>query len=170
MIIVSPKRCDLQSAAAIASSAELKSVTLVRLSTKGANSPAPSADDARIEFGMEKFEASEPGRLTVDMALNVVMGKKPPSDDRPSEDAPQPLSFALTFRAEYGLPEDPVPAEFGNNALQHFAALNGLTNCWPYFRQELQHLTTLMGLAAFTLPSLVVRAASDEGDDSGVET
>lgn len=168
MIIVSPKRRDLQSAAAIASSAELKSVTLVRLSTKGASSLAPSADDARIEFGMEKFEASDPGRLTVDIALNVFMEKKPQSDDSPSEDAAHPLSFALTFRAEYGLPEDPVPAEFGVNALQHFAALNGLTNCWPYFRQELQHLTTLMGLAAFTLPSLVVRAAPDEDGNSAL--
>lgn len=135
----------------------------------GTADPTTEARHASIEFGMEKCEASELGHLSVDIALKVTMEKQQPPDSEPNISGQQPLVFALVFRAKYGLPEEPVPAEFGDNALQHFATLNGLTNCWPYFRQELQHLTTLMGLAAFTLPSLVVRAASDDDGESAVQ-
>jgi hypothetical protein len=62
--------------------------------------------------------------------------------------------LSLVFRSEYLL----LPSfESGTDAelLQHYVGIVGRMHCWPYFRQEVQALTTKLGFPPLTLPVLV---------------
>jgi hypothetical protein len=53
----------------------------------------------------------------------------------------------------YRLPSAPIPELMNEEVFAAFARVNGLYNCWPYLRQEVQHLTAAMG-TPFVLPTL----------------
>ena len=62
------------------------------------------------------------------------------------------------FVASYAFSDDePIAPE----AVDAFAKLNGVFNCWPFWREYLQSSTVRMGLPPLTLP-LITAASIDE--------
>lgn len=59
----------------------------------------------------------------------------------------------VMYGAFYHLPSGPIPESINEEVFAAFARVNGLYNCWPYLRQEVQHLTGAMN-TPFVLPTL----------------
>jgi hypothetical protein len=66
---------------------------------------------------------------------------------------PKPVAeLYATLRIDYTFP----PSEsFSDDDLTHFACISGVMHSWPYFRSEVQALTTKMELPPLTLPLLL---------------
>lgn len=70
-----------------------------------------------------------------------------------------------TFRLLYSLKPE---AEFDDEALEHFAAMNGAYNAWPYWRELVQSVSGRVGLSGIVMPVFrpEVRALAETTDDS----
>jgi len=47
-------------------------------------------------------------------------------------------------------------ADFKKDDLDMFANVNGVFNCWPYWREFVQNITTRMGLPSLIVPLLKI--------------
>jgi len=74
----------------------------------------------------------------------------------------------VLYGADYATPKAPVPEEIGEAGLDAFARLNGLFNCWPYIRQEVDRLGSAMGLP-FLLPLLRIEPKPPADAEQAVE-
>lgn len=162
MFVVSPKKEELKAASFIASSADLLGISLVDASAKRVFDSELKKGDAKVDFGMSSFDTSTEGRISVEIGISLLLNTA--FDELANEaQAPNSVDIHLAYKAEYAIPAQPLPEGISEDAFGHFARLNGLSNCWPYFRHEIQHLTTLMGFPPFTLPSLIVRGERESG-------
>lgn len=56
----------------------------------------------------------------------------------------------------------PIDTGFSIDDLNMFANVNGIFNCWPYWRELVQSLTTRMGLTSLTIPLLKIPKADSK--------
>lgn len=162
MFVISADRQKIVAASYVAKHAELRAVTIASLKTDGdprALIETKEMKSANIEPAFRAHHTPTPGTLIVEVSVRVTLGARRATDSTHEQ---PPLTIDTAWRLEYAIPEEPVPDEAGDNPLQCFAELNGMTNCWPYVRVEVQRLTTAMGLPTFTMPLLVVRAEEAE--------
>lgn len=156
MIEINPTIADMKAAGLVANSVELVEIRLAKLATSG-EAPARSPDemvDANINFETKEWSTAETGRLMVLTSMRAILSRHEQATKRNKAG----LTIEIDFISEYRTPKGPVPAEIAKKCLPAFARLNGLFNCWPYFRQELQHLTSAMGMPAFVLTPMIIRA------------
>ncbi len=84
-------------------------------------------------------------------------------DEDGSESNDWTASVEVVMGALYSLPDAPIPDEIDEEAFLAFARVNGLYNCWPYLRVEVNRIAGSMNLA-LVLPTLrILPAATTEG-------
>jgi len=162
VLIISPKRSDLGAAAFVASSADIIQVVLVKSIVEEKPLECDGElQEANIDFRVQHFDVNTPGKMNVEIALDLTLNASHQQSSNP--ELPRcGAQICLVFRVSYKIPTAPLPEEIGDSALENFAKLNGVTHCWPYFRHEIQHITSLLMLPTFLLPSLVIRPNSEE--------
>ncbi len=89
--------------------------------------------------------------LFVVLSLEVTLSAQ--SED---QDPRRMARVAATLRIQYELNAD----EWNLDDVPHAAGINGLMQSWSYFRAEVQHLTTKIGLPPLLLPPLVPAQAA----------
>jgi hypothetical protein len=99
-------------------------------------------------------------RILADKAIFVEVGARVElriaSENKDPDVDKNPAAIAdVTYGVLYHLPSPPIPESITEEVFAAFARVNGLYNCWPYLRQEIQHLTGAMG-TPFVLPTLRV--------------
>jgi len=60
--------------------------------------------------------------------------------------------FEVVMRISYLLKDKELPSE---NEIAHYAGVMGFMHSWPYFRADIQYLTTKLGFPALVLPVVV---------------
>jgi len=101
---------------------------------------------------------SDPDRLDVDVGLDF-------EADVAGETV---MRLTVTYTVIYLLE---AAAQYPADALGHFAALNGVFNAWPYWRELVQTVTGRVGLPSVLVPVFnpaVVRLEEDGADDVGI--
>lgn len=160
MLIVRADKQKMKAASFVARHADLLSVALLEVATAGDPSTLrPGKKSSAIESDLESFRLPEPGKLIVEVIVSVLLSNEEPAT---GPDRTADLQIKTRWRATYNIPPEPVPDDVGADAVQHFAELNGTTNCWPYARAQVQAITSAMGLPAFTMPLLMVRPEEEE--------
>ena len=160
MLIVSADKQKMKAASFVARHADLLSVVLLGVKTNGDPSalrPGKKSSTGGFGNGAVSFARTRGARF-VEVVVSVLLSNE---ESETVTDHTADLQIKTTWRATYDIPSEPIPDDVGAEALKNFAELNGLTNCWPYARAEIQAITTAMGLPAFTMPLLMVRAAEE---------
>jgi hypothetical protein len=115
---------------------------------------------ADVSFDMVDYQAHEQGLLSVEVALKLhVRYHKKANTPQEVTDVAHIMVWLV---ADYQTPRGPIPEEIRSQAIPAFAKYNAVFNCWPYFRVELQHLTSMMGLPSFVLGPLIIRQENSE--------
>lgn len=158
MYVLNPTPEEMKAASAIAEVACLAQVRLNKSEATLLVDPRSLGGKLPVEvqFDLVRFDALEEGRLLVEVRLDLDVHRQGKS--KGSKVLTQVARVGLSLVAEYGIPKGPIPADIEREALPAFARYNGIFNCWPYFRAELQHVTAMMALPSFSLAPLVVRA------------
>jgi hypothetical protein len=111
---------------------------------------------------------STPGLLVVGIAIEVVL--RPQSSEQPdeeglaNEDEIKQARIALEYELIYRLPSGEIPHEVVKlGGLEAFARWNSLYTCWPYFRQELDHIFGICLLPRIQLPLIKLVPGKDQG-------
>ena len=76
-----------------------------------------------------------------------------------NQDKKSGFSIKASFILLYQLPTD---KDFSIDDLNIFASVNGIFNCWPYWREIVQNLTTRMGLSPLIIPLLRIPKADSK--------
>lgn len=138
---------NLERASLVSGSVQIESVTLTKVAMNSdlgdesgsallrlsqryrARYEVPASDSntvlVRVDFGFEAYSTSEgePDHRVVDIDAE----------------------FLVVYRTN-------ATSAFPADALQHFAALNGTYNAWPYWRELVQNMTTRAGMSGITVP------------------
>lgn len=161
MIEINPKRSELRAASFVASNADLDDIRLLELSVNTLKSDGDENRKYKIEFDTVSINTEEIGCLLADVKLEVLLPVLDLDANNKLIASGYDDSITMVYRAQYSIPKEDIPADFGKDAIDHFADLNALMHCWQHFRYELQHITMLLGRPPFTLDSLTVRAVDD---------
>ena len=134
-------------ASLVASVAELIEVRLAKVVANGGGLGVMSLEQAgRISLlGPNVKAVASPGRLFVVVGVKLIIGELEENDAVEGEESPEPAEIEVHFMADYTLPDDPPPELIEEEGYEPFAKLNGVTNLWPYLRQEVQNLSGAMG-------------------------
>ncbi|MEJ5360210.1 MAG: hypothetical protein WHT06_16230 [Desulfobacterales bacterium] len=82
---------------------------------------------------------------------------------RPAEDETKVLvNIEASFVIKYLFPG---ASNISIKELESFCNINPLFNCWPYWREIIQSMTTRMDLPPFTLPLLKIKQRRKEKED-----
>lgn len=170
MYKLEPDSKVMKAASVVAESSRLREVRLSKVKVENRLDAESSPDGLfpELGYGLVGFSISPKNVLSVEVGVRLFIGTKSESGSVLAEMKECPdggILIELSFVGEYVLPEGPIPDEAMKEGIPAFASLNGLYNCWPYFRQHLQYLTSSMGLPAFNLGPLLVRAKKSESDE-----
>jgi len=85
-------------------------------------------------------------RILADKAIFVELGARvewriAPEDKEAAVEKGPSAIVDVMYGVLYQLPSTPIPESMNEEVFAAFARVNGLYNCWPYLRQEIQHLT-----------------------------
>jgi len=160
----------MKAASIVAESSRLREVRLstVKVENRLDAESSPDGLFPELGYGLVGFKISPKNVLGVEVGVRLFIGKKAQSGSVLAEMKECPeggIMIELSLVGDYELPDGPIPDEAMKEGIPAFASLNGLYNCWPYFRQHLQYLTSSMGLPAFNLGPLIVRAKTHESDE-----
>lgn len=138
---------NLERASLVARNVQIESVTLTRISMDADLDPQEPPHELRLgqQFRCRyETKESQRDRLLVYVSLLLDASVAPPG---PAEHRVVDLSatFLATYRIEGA-------ASFPQDALQHFADLNGTYNVWPYWRELVQTFTGRAGLSGIVVP------------------
>jgi hypothetical protein len=148
---------NMERAGLIARQVELHSVSLYRADVASHVDPLAPPEELQLRQGYRaRYEMPKrhPEHLFVYVDLNFA-ASAPTGDDT----GPDRVVLEATYLLVYMLKAD---AEKPEDALQHFAELNGTYNVWPYWRELVQTVTGRVGLAAITVPVFRPRARNLE--------
>jgi hypothetical protein len=155
---------ELRLASFVARNVQLLRVFLVH-ATGSRKSELP--DDARCVSPLSWFEVREgtarrldARRLLVEVGTRVHYEAGKADTIQPKKDASSPLDGAdvfveVIYAAEYQLPEGDAPSDVEEKGFRAFARTNGTLNCWPYIRQEVDRISSNLGVR-LTLPLLMI--------------
>ena len=140
---------NLERAHLVARNVQIESVTLVRSSMETTLDPLDSPEELRVsqQYRCRHDLGQEGGRLLV-AEVSLVLQARDASAPENTGRAPA-FDVSATFHAAYRLQG---AESFPEDALQHFADLNGTYNVWPYWRELVQTFTCRAGLGAFVVP------------------
>jgi hypothetical protein len=155
---------NLELAGKVARFVQLKTITLASATLKSTIDPLEIPDEIalsnRYRADYERKETSAGDSLYVDVDFGFEAA--PGTDGEPNEPI---VDLSATFRLVYVLGAD---ASFEDEALEHFASMNGAYNAWPYWRELVQSVAGRVGLSGVVLPVFrpTVRDLEQEEDDS----
>ncbi|MDP8256060.1 MAG: hypothetical protein P9M14_09940 [Candidatus Alcyoniella australis] len=146
----------------VAASVDLLRVDLKRLQIKNRIPTEPPSDKIKIGCDFKLLPShyhliDNENHLLVDVGARIAFRPIYEIDQQSSDKPSSPIvEITIVFQALYALPAPPMPVNIGKKGLSAFAKYNGAYNLWPYIRQEVQRLTSSMGIL-FTLPTLKIR-------------
>jgi hypothetical protein len=161
------KKDPFQLAIPVAERVEILNVILA--SCKAQRSPAFAfkGDTFSLTTGVTKLGFSkneDSGRLFVSPTFTVTL-----KDEPESSESGTPLSIAAKFVLVYSVKSfDAIDHE----NIRAFAAINGVFNAWPYWREFVQNTTARMGLPrpitvpVYRLGEAPFEAVTSDGDPS----
>ena len=177
MIRVEATPDEMKAASQISKAASLQVVYLLSSRSRREvvlrKGDGPSKLDMRLDYEVRKHEIVEASTLRIELHSLVellVLGSEEELEETDAEGKrPADVSIETVFAAEYRLPEGEMPESVREEGIPAFARLNGLINCWPYIRQEADHIAAQMRIPLL-LPLLRVEtrkpAAGKEGEQS----
>lgn len=145
---------DVNAAARLAQHVQLQSIACVGLAAAHISliTPAPVQSlgwefpDPTATWHLEKNQL----RALFPLSLTVTVTRRGEEPARLSE-------FSATFAVEYEVESLSPDVQ---KDIPHYVGITGLLHVWPYFRAEIQALTTKLGLPPLTLPVIVSGQAS----------
>lgn len=137
----------------IARQVELHSVSLYSAEVSSHVDPLDPPEELHFRQGYRaryELPRRHPDHLFVYVDLNLA-ASEPAEDEANPDRVVLDATYLLvyTLKTEVDAPED---------ALQHFAELNGTYNVWPYWRELVQTVTGRVGLASIIVPVFRPRA------------
>jgi hypothetical protein len=138
---------NLERAGVIAKQVQLRSIILRNARVESDVDPLDPPDQIQLrQAHRARYELpnQHPDHIYVYVDLHFAAANAEghePSSERLELEATYLLVYALQTAAQH--PED---------ALQHFAELNGAYNVWPYWRELVQTVAGRVGLAAIVVP------------------
>jgi hypothetical protein len=137
----------MERAGLIARQVELHSVSLSKADLVSHVDPLLSPEELQLRQSYRahyELPKRHPEHLFVYVDLNFAAGVR--TDEETGADQ---LVLDATYLLVYELKSAEEKPE---DALQHFAELNGTYNVWPYWRELVQTVTGRVGLAAIVVP------------------
>jgi hypothetical protein len=158
MIELSVTQEEMKRAAQLAANVRLENVFLTGIQV--INSMPRLVGEGSINLKANVSHRCLGHKILADKAIFVEVGARVElriaSENKDSDVDKGPAAIAdVTYGVLYRLPPPPIPGSITEDVFAAFARVNGLYNCWPYLRQEIQHLTGAMG-TPFVLPTLRV--------------
>lgn len=154
--------------------AENVTIITVRLKRAQIDCPFMAGDNANeaINFAF-RWQASphvipSPGQLNVDIDLEAIFskGETKVSNEKGLDvegSKKDRAHILLGYELRYAIPQDPIPDEIEQmGGIEAFARWNSLYTCWPYFRQELDHICGASMLPRIPLPLIKLVPKQDE--------
>jgi hypothetical protein len=138
---------NLDRAGLVARQAQLESVTLSRATVESRVDPLAPLPALRVEQGYRAgYTRPDEHPSHVYVAVEFQLSAAGAAGSEPEPDV-------VTLHAEYLLVyavqgDEDLP----DDALEHFADLNGSYNAWPYWRELVQTVTGRVGLSAIVIP------------------
>ncbi len=136
---------DLKAALAVTSAVSLADMRLVQAEVVNTMPDWSPSHATQLRVDVDPTESSfaviGERRLAVRVGLCV---KIVPAEGPANR--PQGAVVKVVYVAEYLLPKPPIPPQVEKEGFAAFARTNAVFNCWPYLREEIQHLTTAMGM------------------------
>jgi len=160
---IEPSAQEMRAAAIVAETAQLTGVRVAGIIAENRIGMAAELKSlySEVGFGLREYTPSENGFLLVQVDIKLLVGSRGLDEfpEKEAADCPEGCArIEVSMVGEYRIPEGPMPENIKNECISAFAANNGLHNCWPYFRQQLQYITSSMGLPPFVLGPLLIRA------------
>ena len=143
-MLISPTREEFKAAQSLQTHCELDHIALLR----GSGSRAPAGTQLSEPYTLNESHSSTARLINDVLAVEV-------SFEAFAVDAKKIKVFSVECAYElcYGLKEGYRPEESGVEAFKNG---NAIFNCWPYFREFFQNLTSRMGHTPPPLPFLRV--------------
>ena len=138
-----PSRFDL--AAPVSAQVEILEVRLVETNARRSSVDIPSGNEVSVQVGFRvRTDVDRDGRkVTVSPRFRV------DSADAKRKGASQLLQIEAEFQLIYSINSFD---QLTDENFKAFGELNGIFNCWPYWREYVQQTTVRMGLPPLTLP------------------
>ena len=138
---------NLERASLVSRSVQIESVTLVQVSMDANLDPTEPPRELRLGQQFRcRYETREAQRdrlfVYVSLLFDASVTSLEPSENRV-------VDLSATFLATYCIDG---AASFPEDALQHFADLNGTFNVWPYWRELVHTFTGRAGLSGIVVP------------------
>lgn len=132
-------------AGAVSSRVEIKNVRLVETLAKHPIGAEPS--DLSIFHSAHTALSDDQTEILVLARFQVISGQKKAAEEQ------APAEPALVINATFALTYNLKSAEgIQTPNLDAFGELNGIYNCWPYWREYVSQMTGRFGLPPLTLP------------------
>lgn len=140
---------NIQLAGSVARFVELQSVTLSSAILKSSIDPVATPDTLALS---NRYRADYERKLRDDvdtLYVEVEFGFEAMPSEASDEPSEATVELTATFLLVYTLDS---AANFEDDALEHFAAMNGAYNAWPYWRELVQSVAGRVGLSGIVLP------------------
>jgi len=162
MIEIHTSQEEMQAAAKVAANVSLQSLHLLSAKVENSLPYKGGRAEAAVRYSHESrgYDLIAPRILLTKAAASVIVKLK---GEDGSESNDWTASIEVVMGALYSLPDAPIPDEIDEEAFLAFARVNGLYNCWPYLRVEVNRIAGSMNLG-LVLPTLrILPAATTEG-------
>lgn len=138
---------NLERASLVSRSVQIESVALTQIAMDTDLDPNESPEELRLGQQFRcRYETGESQRdrlfVYVSLLFDASVAPQGPAERRV-------VDLSATFLATYRIEE---AASFPEDALQHFADLNGTYNVWPYWRELVHTFTGRAGLSGIVVP------------------
>lgn len=139
---------NIELAGSVARFVELLGVTLASATVKSSIDPVALPSELSIS---NRYRATYERKIRDDtdfvyVEVDFDFAASPVRGDDPTESL---VDLNATFLLVYSLKP---AAEFAEDALEHFAGMNGAYNAWPYWRELVQSVSGRVGLSGIVLP------------------
>jgi len=149
-----PVATKLAAAAMVARHVELHEVRLSRVDAQ----VLTDVDEAlklgvSVDIGKHVHSfAFDETRRTLKVYIGVDVRIGPETAGRANESSRALAKVSVVFALSYQMNVAPPPAEIRDVLFSSFAEINGTYNGWPYIREQIQAITSKMGLPPIVLP------------------
>lgn len=155
MLIVNASPEELKVAGRIATAIDLESIRLVSLRIDETNSEAFLETEQKRDLEAGIHYSAEKKELVSGKYLSAIVGTITTISDKATHTVI--VKISIQYLVKYRLPGGPIPPEMQESDFAIFARYNGLLNCWPYIRSQVNHLSAEMALPII-LPLLKITA------------
>lgn len=176
MLEIRAKKEELAAVSEVAANVRLQSVYLVSLRAENRVEGSPlrlEGGVAQVTPTFEGYKLIKPNSIVTKIKATLSVTSKETGDRS------EPwIAIEVTLAGVYDLPVAPMPQTITPEKLETFARLNGLYNCWPYLRAEINRIAGSMNVP-LVLPTLRIVLApltvgeekvKDDGSGTGPAT